>query len=125
MIISKEEAKAKGLLTYNTGKPCIRGHRSDRYVKGDTCLECRRTRTADKVEHRLSARERNTQAREKARAEGLSRYNNGMPCVHGHVGERMVSSGQCVACLKRYRYRNRDKLEAQRNKRVRAYRNKA
>lgn len=34
------EAKALGLRTYNTGKPCKHGHISDRYVGNSGCIEC-------------------------------------------------------------------------------------
>jgi len=34
------EAKAKGLLTYFSGKPCIHGHVTERYVKHGNCLGC-------------------------------------------------------------------------------------
>ena len=36
----RAEAKALGLKFYNTGKPCKRGHLSDRYVRGAACVEC-------------------------------------------------------------------------------------
>jgi hypothetical protein len=40
-IISRAEAKEQGLKKYFTGKPCIRGHISDRYIKGH-CTCCAR-----------------------------------------------------------------------------------
>jgi len=40
-IISKKEAKERGLRHYFTGKPCCRGHIAQREVKGH-CVECRR-----------------------------------------------------------------------------------
>jgi len=36
----RAEAKALGLKFYNTGKPCKRGHLSDRYARGAACVEC-------------------------------------------------------------------------------------
>jgi 5-methylcytosine-specific restriction endonuclease McrA len=33
-----------------------------------------------------------------AKAHGRTRYYNGKPCPRGHVGERFVSSGNCVIC---------------------------
>ena len=36
--------------------------------------------------------------RAEARAQGLTRYFTGKPCKHGHVSERMRSSGACVEC---------------------------
>jgi len=38
--MKRREAKALGLFTYNTGKPCKHGHLSDRYVNGAHCIEC-------------------------------------------------------------------------------------
>ncbi len=34
------EAKALGLTTYSTGKPCKNGHFADRYVSNKGCCEC-------------------------------------------------------------------------------------
>ena len=39
-IISRKEAKKKGLKRYFTGEPCIRNHISERGVAGKNCLEC-------------------------------------------------------------------------------------
>lgn len=40
-VITKEEAKARGLKRFFTGRPCNRGHLSERYVKGTAvCVEC-------------------------------------------------------------------------------------
>lgn len=41
-IISRWEAKDKGLKFYFTGQPCKRGHTSERYVSGGACVECSR-----------------------------------------------------------------------------------
>ena len=38
-IISKEEAKRKGLKRFFTGKPCIHGHYSERFISGG-CVSC-------------------------------------------------------------------------------------
>jgi len=38
-IISRKEAKERGLKRYFTGKPCKNGHVSERYV-GSGCVEC-------------------------------------------------------------------------------------
>lgn len=39
-IITKQEAKEKGLKKYYTGKPCIKGHLSERNVCDDKCRQC-------------------------------------------------------------------------------------
>lgn len=43
-IISRAEAKARGLKRYFTGVPCKRGHVAERYVNKSTCAECDRIR---------------------------------------------------------------------------------
>lgn len=39
-IIERAEAKAKGLNTYFTGRPCRNGHNSYRYTTSGSCAEC-------------------------------------------------------------------------------------
>lgn len=39
-IISRDEAKVRGLKRFFTGQPCIRGHISEWYVRSPHCLEC-------------------------------------------------------------------------------------
>jgi hypothetical protein len=39
---TRKEAAEKGLLKYNTGRACQRGHTSYRYTKTGTCSECTR-----------------------------------------------------------------------------------
>ncbi|MDB4352871.1 hypothetical protein OAA60_05530 [Porticoccaceae bacterium] len=38
---TKAEAKEKGLKRYFVGKPCKRGHVSERYVADGACCECK------------------------------------------------------------------------------------
>ncbi len=33
-----------------------------------------------------------------AREHGLTRYSNGNPCIHGHIGERFTVSTTCCIC---------------------------
>lgn len=42
-IISKKEAKEKGFTRYYTGKPCKRGHISERFIYG-VCIQCEKDR---------------------------------------------------------------------------------
>ena len=39
-IISRKEAKSRGLKKYFTGKPCKHGHIAERYVDGGGCKDC-------------------------------------------------------------------------------------
>lgn len=41
-IITRQEAKEKGLKRYYTGKPCKYGHDEQRRVRNNRCLECHR-----------------------------------------------------------------------------------
>lgn len=41
-IIQRTEAKALGLKSYSTGRPCKRGHVAERYVSGGNCHDCLR-----------------------------------------------------------------------------------
>ena len=36
--------------------------------------------------------------RAEAKAAGLSRYNTGKPCKHGHIADRFTSTANCVVC---------------------------
>lgn len=38
--MEKREAVEKNLVRYNTGRPCIRGHLSDRYTTTGACISC-------------------------------------------------------------------------------------
>lgn len=44
MIVSRADARANGFRTYATGKPCPRGHVSERRVHNGECIECGRAR---------------------------------------------------------------------------------
>lgn len=51
-----------------------------------------------------------------ARAKGETRYFTGLPCRHGHVAERLTSSGECSECFtkrdKKRRTENAEKIKA-------------
>lgn len=46
-IISRAEAKARGMRHYFTGKSCCRGHIAKRFVSIQACVECSRLTTND------------------------------------------------------------------------------
>src|SRR5919205_1500981 len=46
-IISRDEALARGLKRYFTGKPCRAGHVAERYSGNGGCTECHRAYRAD------------------------------------------------------------------------------
>lgn len=41
-VLSREEAKARGLVRFFTGKPCKHGHVAERFVSGRVCCECQK-----------------------------------------------------------------------------------
>ncbi len=45
--MKRREAKALGLDKYNTGKPCPKGHISDRYTGNGNCVQCQRVVNAE------------------------------------------------------------------------------
>ena len=82
-LISHKEAKRRGLTRYFTGKPCKRGHISERRINNHTCIKCVRE-TSKGYQARYCAknylllREKAKQRRllhlEKARARTLARH---------------------------------------------------
>ena len=36
----RQKAKEEGLIRYTTGKPCLRGHMSERFTKSSSCCAC-------------------------------------------------------------------------------------
>jgi 5-methylcytosine-specific restriction endonuclease McrA len=72
-IISREEARAQGLVRFFTGKRCAQGHRASRYVSTSACSVCDRVRArlrraADPEKHRESVRRWHQENPEKVRA---------------------------------------------------------
>lgn len=68
--ISYQDALAKGLSIYFTGKPCKYGHVSDRYVKGCRCAECARAESRSRIKEWTAKNpERYAAYQEKYRAE--------------------------------------------------------
>lgn len=96
-IISRKEAKAAGLKTYFTGKPCINGHIAERNVSEAKCYECRKA-SWERVRRRKGKKPfKPDLPRRAALAAGESLYI-GKPCKHGHVGIRWTHNGACKTC---------------------------
>ena len=85
-IITRKEAKEQGLTHYYTGKPCPRGHISERYLQGK-CVDC------SKYE-----KKHGTGQRAKAKAKGLVHFSTGNVCKKCSTDKKYVSSGECVLC---------------------------
>ncbi|SAL03207.1 hypothetical protein AWB77_06736 [Caballeronia fortuita] len=127
-IISRADSIARGLKRYFTGKPCKRGHVSERNVAALTCIQCSNEKSAaryqsDPDRFRSEARERMAKKRpepiKRAKAavpaeqlcillhvldrrtaldRGLRHYFTGCQCVNGHLCERITSDRQCIQC---------------------------
>lgn len=50
-VISRAEAKARGLKHYFTGKPCPKGHVDYRHTSGGACVACKKQWAADNSEY--------------------------------------------------------------------------
>ena len=123
-IITKAEARDKGLPRYFTGKPCKNGHISPRYANGSgICIECNRLKSSpeklkkqrQKYVSKLEAEMgRKIMTRQEAEKAGHRFYFNGKPCSNGHLSERLLPYGHCVIChkenSKRWKRENPDKV---------------
>lgn len=49
--------------------------------------------------------------RTEAAKTGMKRYYTGKPCKHGHVSERWVYNGHCVACTMESNKRRQDEIK--------------
>lgn len=127
-ILTREEARSRGLKRYFLNEPCAFGHIAERFVNEGKCVECNRVRCRARYEkiaadsphiqaHRKSAPEREGRKLQKAEAsrdysarcaarqtalrEGHLTYQ-GRPCPKFHDGTRYASGGDCVACSLEY-----------------------
>lgn len=62
-IISRKDALAKGLKRYFTGKPCKRGHISERKASDKSCCECNKLNQAKKRENKSFVEAERSRAR--------------------------------------------------------------
>lgn len=51
-IVTRKEAKLKGLKRFYTGRACNRGHTEERYTTGGQCLGCERLRDSSRLEYK-------------------------------------------------------------------------
>lgn len=102
-IVSRDDAKAAGLKRYFTGEPCRNGHVAERLVSAGKCVDCdkakkeKKRRAAGAVSKPQGSCSAPGLRRDAARR-GSTRYFTGIACSHGHVADRLVSSGHCVTC---------------------------
>jgi hypothetical protein len=72
VLITRAEAKAAGLTRYYTGKPCKKGHISERDVSSHTCSECLRLRRQSWVKANPEKRQKTERAYRKKNAEKIA-----------------------------------------------------
>jgi 5-methylcytosine-specific restriction endonuclease McrA len=82
LIVTRAEAKAAGSKRYFTGRPCRKGHLSERYVSKGTCSTCAQTLSAKRYSEnreRFCAEQR---ARQAANPEAKRAYNAAYHATH-------------------------------------------
>lgn len=106
-VVTRAEAKARGLIRYFTGKPCKHGHVAERYVSTGFCMRCSHQDHKESDAARTSAQQRaeRRRLRKVAKLAGETYYLTGQPCTNGHVAHRRTASGGCVECLRAANHR--------------------
>lgn len=74
-IVSRQEAIKKGLTRYYTGKPCPKGHDSERFVSGHNCVRCIKSSPAYKRGSARKAKKWAANNPEKKKQMDRDRYN--------------------------------------------------
>jgi len=122
-IITRKEAKARGLPRYFTGEPCKHGHVAERQTSSNGCFGCVRERNKKPTKRRAEAyreycrkfQEANPHmpqiiSKVEAKARGLDRYFTAKPCKNGHIAERNIG-GVCITCAHEYHQQYRKENE--------------
>lgn len=103
-IISRAEAKARGLKRYFTGKSCVNGHVSERMLSGN-CIECHR-RTATK-----RAADQRAKNPDKERERNARYHKNNADKIRERKARWRTENRDKVLEMKRiYRANNADKI---------------
>ena len=101
--IREEIAKAKfaGKKHYYSNVPCKNGHIGKRLVSTNQCCKCLQERKrSQRMEESALKRKTALVKRMVAKNLGLPHYSTGETCKHGHVAPRLVSTRQCIECLR-------------------------
>ena len=101
--IRAEIAKAKfaGKKHYYSNVPCKNGHIGKRLVSTNQCCKCLQERKrSQRMEESALKRKTALVKRMVAKNLGLPHYSTGDTCKHGHVAPRLVSTRQCIECLR-------------------------
>lgn len=87
--------------TYISPLPCKNGHIGLRFTKSQNCCKCSKERQLSRYDRdAVKKKKRSSVKRTTARNLGINHYTTGEPCKHGHLSPRLVSTRQCVECLK-------------------------
>ena len=86
----------QGRIYFIPASACVNGHLSHRRVDNYRCAECFKEIVVE------PSNVKNYSSRAKAKELGLKRYNNGKPCVQGHIAERFTAGGACCECASIY-----------------------
>lgn len=111
-VVTRSEAKAKGLSRYFTGKPCPRGHLALKSTKWKYCMECQRERSLEKIQANPEMNRKKVLEWQKANRKRASERANAW--YHANKEKARAS---CAA----YEAANIDKVRATRH-RIRAQR---
>lgn len=126
-MVREEIAKAKyaGKKHYYSNIPCKNGHTGKRLVSTNQCCKCLQERKRNqRMEESALKRKKAFIKRMVAKNLGIPHYSTGEPCRHGHVAPRLVSTHQCIECLKLREAGHKAKLSVDARNRVNARRRK-
>lgn len=104
--ITRTTAQKFGLKRYFTGGPCKQGHVAERYVKGDTCIECASVYAAEnKAKIQAAAKIYRAENRDKIQAAGkVYRAENRDKSKAYRIKSRKAT--------RRYYFRNKKRIQA-------------
>jgi len=106
-IISRQEAKSRGLTRYFTGKPCKHGHVAERLIGNSGCAECDRLRAKAKNAAWVAKNP------EKRKAQKKRHYEKNKPKVLAACAEYREANKEAIcAYFKRYKQENKAKVNA-------------
>ena len=124
-IISEKEAKSQGLAKFYTGRPCKRGHDSERWVNG-SCVQCskerdsKRKRPLDTEEKKIKAREKSKRWREqnKERSRELKRASMRRLYADPEYRARHLEKKRCPESREKTNARERQRYQSSRDARM-------
>lgn len=110
-LISRREALALQRKRFYTGKPCKYNHDSERYTVNGSCVACVNPKLDPATlpppleKFRLpNGRILEVISQDEAYQRGWKTFFTGQPCSEGHMTERNVASGRCLACMHPTKY---------------------